>query len=1093
MAIEEFPEGTVTLLFTDVEGSTGLGERAGDQTARRILREHDDLIRSQVAAHGGREVKALGDGFMVGFSSARRAVECAIAIQRAFEEQRRRGAASVHVKMGLNAGEAIHEDGDLFGSAVSAAARIAGKAKGGEILVSEVVKALIGARGDVGFKDRGRLRLKGFEDRWRLFEVVWQEEAAPAVDGRTPFVARDEERALLRGHLDRLAEGRGGLVLIGGEPGVGKTRIAEEIGAEARQRGFRTLSGRCYEMGSPPPYLPFIELLENASKEVDRQTFRLALGDSAGEVAKVMPQLRNLYDDLPPPLDLPAEQERRYLFNSICEFVTRAASVRPLVALLDDVHWADESSVLLMEHIAQTLDEVPVLVLATYRDTDLDVSRPLAGALDALTRRRLADRLALKRLSLDGVEAMLSKLGGRPPPPMLVEAIFRETDGNAFFVEEVFRHLSEEGRLFDPSSGEWRTDLSIDELEVPEGVRLVIGRRLQRVGEVVVKALTAAAVIGRTFSFDVLEMVVDASEDELLDAMDEAQQSHLIVPSGDRGTTGFAFVHELIRQTLLNQVAAPRRQRLHLRVAEAMEKFYAGSEGERAAQIADHFYQAGAAAPADKTMMFLTLAGDNALRAAAFEDALRFYEEALALLDPEDESGRARLLFKLGTAQRSLGRLDEGLVTWREAVRLYEALGDARQVGAITSESALQLGWAGRWEEAVELAARGLQALGAEVVPERARLLGITGIALSWAGQHDLATSMIDDSLRVATELGDAVQLGSSLTARSAHDYAYLRPREALQASEGAAQLLRSAGDLWTLVNALSFAVFSRLLLGEVDEAQGAADELDSLATRLGHAGGSMFALRFQGITEYERTGDLDMFEKFGHRDRELCERHELPWTAQSYTFLARAKFLKGELAEAWAFLEQAASIDPPGALWGYSEGFHVLYLAYTEPARAEEMAPRVASALPTAGTPSVIGLWLRLLTLAETYAVLGDAARCRELFPLVQEALATGLEIRFDQMPVAASAAFVAAVAGEFDAMPGLFERATAQIELDPEWVLSHESMRLQAQALITRDGPGDRDRAETLLDTAIAFFAEKDLPMSEQIARDVREKIAT
>jgi class 3 adenylate cyclase len=245
--VGKLPEGTVTILFTDVEGSTALHTARGDEAAREILGAHEELVRGLVAEHGGHEVKSTGDGFMVAFASARRAVGCAVAIQIACHEQARsHSEAQTVVRIGLNSGEVTEQDGDLHGAAVNAAARIAAKAEGGQILVSSVVKDLAGMAPDASFANRGRFRLKGFPERWQLFEVVWQKDQA-SVDAlvveRAPLLGRDAERDELLRALSEAASGRGGLVMIGGEAGIGKTRLAEEIRVEAEKRGFRALAG----------------------------------------------------------------------------------------------------------------------------------------------------------------------------------------------------------------------------------------------------------------------------------------------------------------------------------------------------------------------------------------------------------------------------------------------------------------------------------------------------------------------------------------------------------------------------------------------------------------------------------------------------------------------------------------------------------------------------------------------------------------------------------------------------------------------------------------------------------------------------------
>ncbi len=471
---QQLPEGTVTVLFTDVVGSTDLGHRLGDEAAQDVLNAQRALVRQQVEEHSGHEVKGLGDGFMVAFATASKAVACAVGIQRALEEHNRSQPPDqqLEVRIGMNTGEVIQEEADLFGETVNAAARVAAKAKGGQIFISETTRGVMGRAKDVELVDRGRYRLKGFPERWRLFEVVWQEDTAvsPALAERTPFVGREAERAELTAFLDQVAGGRGALVMIGGEPGVGKTRLAEELMAQARQRGLLTLMGRCYEMEGAPPNIPFVEILETTVRIVPRDALREALGEEAAEVAKLMPGLRRVFPDIPPPMQLPPEQERHFLYNSFRDFLARAGRTQPLLLVLDDLHWADDSTLLLLQHLAQQLHEMPVLIIGTYRDMELDVDRPLADALEELHRRRLAHRIALKRLPEASVTVMLAALSGQDPPHPLVRALYGETEGNPFFVEEVYQHLAEEGKLFD-AKGRWRSDLDVSELEVPEGVR----------------------------------------------------------------------------------------------------------------------------------------------------------------------------------------------------------------------------------------------------------------------------------------------------------------------------------------------------------------------------------------------------------------------------------------------------------------------------------------------------------------------------------------------------------------------------------------------------------------------------------------------
>ena len=253
----------------------------------------------------------------------------------------------------------------------------------------------------------------------------------PAADtaGRTPYVGRQSERAELGRLLDASIGERGGLVLLGGEPGVGKTRLAEEVLADARQRGCLVLTGRCYEMEGTAPFIPWVEIVERSARISPHAAFREALGDAGPEVAKLVPELRQIFDDIPPPIELPSDQQRRYLFSNFLAFLDRGAQVTPHVLLIDDLQWADGSTLLLLQHVSQRAAQMPLLIVGTYRDIDLDVERPFAEMLESLTRQRLAQKMALGRLSERVVADLLQALSGQTPPSMLVRAVYAETEG----------------------------------------------------------------------------------------------------------------------------------------------------------------------------------------------------------------------------------------------------------------------------------------------------------------------------------------------------------------------------------------------------------------------------------------------------------------------------------------------------------------------------------------------------------------------------------------------------------------------------------------------------------------------------------------
>ena len=321
------------------------------------------------------------------------------------------------------------------------------------------------------------------------------------------LVGREREMAKLCAGLDEAAAGRGRLFLISGEPGVGKTRLADELAAAARAQGMTLMVGHCSEHDEAVAFLPFVEILESfIDRALNVDVLRTALGEQASELARLLPKLKNILSDLPPPLDLPPAQSRRHLFNCFFDFAARIATEQPTLMILEDLHWADDSTLSLLDHLTQRLSDLPLMVIGTYRDAELDVTRGLAKTLENLLRGRLATRVRLKGLPRDDVAAMLKSLSGKSPPAAVVSEIFAETEGNPFFVEELFRHLEEENRLYD-SSGQFRAKLRIAELDAPPSVRLVVAQRLARLSHLTQKMLATAAVIGRFFSFEILRAV----------------------------------------------------------------------------------------------------------------------------------------------------------------------------------------------------------------------------------------------------------------------------------------------------------------------------------------------------------------------------------------------------------------------------------------------------------------------------------------------------------------------------------------------------------------------------------------------------------
>ena len=509
---------------------------------------------------------------------------------------------------------------------------------------------------------------------------------------------------------------------------------------------------------------------------------------------------------------------KRRLDRLLASLVAAGLLLRLLLVLLAENRLdADEATVGLLHHLTPHLSTMPLLGLGTYRDVELDVGKPFEKAMATLVRQKQAVRVPVRRLPETAVSELLTALGGSEPPPSVVEAVFQETEGNPFFVGEVFQHLSEEGKLFD-EAGAWRSDLTVDELDVPEGVRLVVGRRLERLSDATPTLLTAAAVVGRRFDLTLVEALSGLDGDAFLAAIEEAEAAKLIASERVGRETTYVFTHELVRSTLLGALSLPRRQRLHARVAEAIEAVYASDLTNHASALARHLYEAGAAADETKTIRYLTLAADQALEAGAFEGALHNVALALTLVPGDDKARRADLLWRRGLAHRGIGRWIEATDDWDRAIPLYAGVGDRRAVATVSLGLTHNLMWLARPKAAAAAARLALDELGDEVSRERCRLLGMSSWALSLSGDLDAAEAAMRDALAMADALADPHVQGEVLRTSSWHYFMTMRRCEQADACRRAAELLRPARDLGNLADALANLQSACVAIGQPNE-----------------------------------------------------------------------------------------------------------------------------------------------------------------------------------------------------------------------------------------------------------------------------------
>ena len=586
---------------------------------------------------------------------------------------------------------------------------------------------------------------------WPTVKAV---EVAPVPDAgpRRAFVGRAGELAELVTGLDGALAGHGRLILLAGEPGIGKSRLAEALLEHARARGAAVLVGRCWEAGGAPAYWPWIQALRVYIGDTGSEQLRGQLGAGAADLVQLLPELRERFPELPEPAPLEGEGARFRLFEAVRSFLVSAADARPLVVVLDDVHAADEPSLLLLQFVARGLDASRLLVVGAYRDVDPTLRDALTAALAELVREAHTTHLALTGLTPASVAEYVELTTGIEPAPGLVDAIHAETEGNPLFVAEVVHLLAAEGRVEEADAP----------MRIPPGVRAVIGRRVARLSARCQALLLSASVIGREFGLDALAALSELEPDELMDVLNEAMAERVLddVP----GAPGRArFGHALIRDTLYDGLTAARRMQLHREAGEALEAVYSSDPEPHLAELAQHFVAAAPLGVADKAIEYARRAGDRAAIQLAFEEAARQYAIALTLAD--DQLERCELLLALGDAHARAGNSAASKQAFREAAELAERGGLAQQLARAA------LGYGGRfaWVRAsadaglVPLLERALSAIEERDSPTRVSLLVRLAAAARDDPSRERRVALAEEALDIARRSGDSVTLAAAI------------------------------------------------------------------------------------------------------------------------------------------------------------------------------------------------------------------------------------------------------------------------------------------------------------------------------------------
>ena len=770
MAAVEQRIDTATVLFSDVVSSTATRARLGEEAADALRLTHDALLRDAILSQRGIVVKHTGDGVMATFSAAVDAVAAGVAIQQAVDAHNRRSDQErFEVRVGISVGDVTFDGDDCFGLPVIEAQRLEAAGAGGKILCAEIVRHLARGRGGYEFESIGELALKGIPDPVPAVEVLWapavhvvmpRETPLPPVLGApSPFdlAGRARELEVLVDAWKESGDSRGRVVLVSGEPGIGKTRLSTEAALVARHNGALVLGGRCdEEMGLP--YQPFVEALR----------FQATLGDDVpaewfgafpGELARLVPELGDRITGLEPALRADPESERSRLFEAVTSWLHTTAASVPVMLVLDDIHWADRPTLLLLRHLVHETARDPILIVGTYRSTDLDRSHPLSGMLADLRRDDRVARLAVDGLTADGVAELLERAAGHDLDERgaeLARAIFAETAGNPFFVGEIVRHLIESGLLVQ-RDGRWTSDFTLADVGLPEGVREVVGRRISRLDDAAQRVLSLAAVIGQEFAVPVLATVAGSDEDSVIDLLDAARGAGLV---NEVGLDRYRFGHALVRATLMEELTTTRRVRTHRKIGETLEALHAGDLDGVMTDLAHHFGEAAAADP-EKAVRYATRAGDLAYESSAPDDAVRWYTLAREHLDADDADLETdiRLLTRLGEAEFSAGIGDAKAHLSDAARRAHEAGLQGAMVEALLVDTRMSFDEEQESDPGKIALLEGAVDSLADDPALRARVLGRLAVELIFVADKTRRPALIAEATELARRSGDPLTI----------------------------------------------------------------------------------------------------------------------------------------------------------------------------------------------------------------------------------------------------------------------------------------------------------------------------------------------
>ena len=888
-----------------------------------------------------------------------------------------------------------------------------------------------------------------------------------------PFVGRSAELQRLRTLMPGAGERSQRIVLLGGEAGSGKSRLIREFAAETAADGVLVLSGSS-DAVVRTPYGPFVEALDQLSRAVQPAELRSALGAGGGELTRLIPELPSIVGELPPPAEADPDTERHRLHTAVSHLLAGVSRVRPVLLVVEDVHWADAPTLLLLRHLARFGDAY-VLVVATFRDIDADVPEVLSETLADLRRSDEVVRLRLSSLSGEEVGEFVRRAAGEGVAPELGELagqLHDLTGGNAFLVCELWRALIETNAV-DTTGGVVRVMRPPAELESPESVREVVSRRLARLAPRTSDLLELAAVAGSEFELDVVRRASGLAEPELVSSLDEAVASGMIEELPSPGLA-YRFTHELVRRAQYDRLSGIRRAELHLRVGEALES---GREptGRTLADLAHHFGAAASFDSAGRGVDYSVLAARAAVSALAFDDAAARLRTALALGIEGDEL-RAEVYLELGKASHRAGKASDALEAFRTAADIARGLGDSELLAraAIGYEDACwRPGIAD--QGAVELLEEAAAELDHDDSELRVGLLAGLARALDFQGDHERGLIVRDSAIAMARRLGNRVGLARVLVG-SYWSLGATPLEDILGMLTEARDLGDELGDMEIRAEAMAWRVPAFVALGDMEAARREAAVVGETAEQTAQPFMIHVAEHFESAIALcdGRLEDAETHALRSHEWSRLLTGRDASGVYGIQMFSVRRE--QGRFDELAPVIRIVAGEDLRDGPWGPGLVALLAELGMEAEAR-RELARLAADGIERFRRT----LWLASLTyLTDACAALGDVKTAELVYPELEPFAESNILIGHLVSCYGAAARYLgmlASLLGDADRAEAHFEQAMELNRRMEAWTWLAHTAYEYARSLL-RHRPDGRDRAEVLLGEAARLAQRIGMP---------------